>query len=87
MLFFGRLESISRDNGVTVVLAQNRISALIDIFFGNALRYRHFGCLSSVVRSFTRMYKRNFEISWNFYKHFYHYFWDSIDAKQFWLFG
>jgi len=49
-------------------LALNRIAALIRIFFRNAWRYLHFGCLFSVVRSFTKIYKRHFEISWNFYK-------------------
>ena len=49
-------------------LALNRIAALIRIFFRNAWRYLYFGCLYSVVRSFTKIYKRNFEISWNFYK-------------------
>ena len=34
----------------TIVLALNRILALIGIFFGNTLRYVYFGCLSSVVR-------------------------------------
>ena len=33
-----------------IVLALNRILALIGIFFGNTLRYVYFGCLSSVVR-------------------------------------
>jgi len=36
------------DKDVTTNLALNRISALIGIFFGNALRYLYFGCLSSI---------------------------------------
>ena len=36
------------DKDVTIVLALNRISALIGIFFGNALPYVYFGCLSSI---------------------------------------
>ena len=36
------------DKDVTIVLALNRISALIGIFFGNALSYVYFGCLSSI---------------------------------------
>ena len=53
---------------VPIVLALNQIAALIGIFFRNAWRCLCFGCLSSVVWSFTKMYKRNFKISWNFYK-------------------
>ena len=49
-------------------LALNRIPALIGIFFGNALLYVYFGCLSSVVRSFTKICPRNFEIFLNLYK-------------------
>ena len=41
------------------MLALNWIAALIGIFFRNAWRYLYFGCLSSVVRSFTRIYERN----------------------------
>ena len=41
---------------VTIVLALNRVSALIGIFFANTLRYVYFGCLSSI------------EVSLNFYK-------------------
>ena len=62
MLFFSRSEWISRDNDVTIVLALNRISALIRIFSENALCYVYFGCLPSAVRSFTKIYQRNFEI-------------------------
>ena len=36
------------DKDVTIVLALSRISALIGIFFGNALPYVYFGCLSSI---------------------------------------
>ena len=36
------------DKDVTIVLALNRISALIGIFLGNALPYVYFGCLSSI---------------------------------------
>ena len=36
------------DKYVTIVLALHRISALIGIFFGNALPYVYFGCLSSI---------------------------------------
>ena len=56
------------DKDVMIFLALNRISALIGIFFGNALRYVYFGCLSSIERSFTKMCMRNFEVSLNFYK-------------------
>ena len=46
ILLFGRSEWITRDNDVTIVLALNRIVALIGIFFRNAWRYLHFfGCL------------------------------------------
>ena len=58
----------SCDKDVTIVLATNRIAALIRIFFRNPWRYLHFGCLYSVEQSFTKIYERNFEISWNFYK-------------------
>ena len=68
ILFFARSEEISRDKDVIIVLALNRISAVIGNFFGNALRYVYFGCLSSVLRSFTKIYKRNFKISLNFSK-------------------
>ena len=47
---------------VTIVLALNRIFAVIGIFFGNALCHLCFGYLSSVVRSFTKNYKMKFEI-------------------------
>ena len=60
--------TISRGNDITIVLALNRILALIDLNFGNALRCGYFMCLSSVMRSFTEIYVRNFEISWNFSK-------------------
>ena len=36
------------DKDVTIVLALSRISALLGIFFGNALPYVYFGCLSSI---------------------------------------
>ena len=48
-------------------------------FFGNALRYVYFGCLSFEVRSFTEIYKRNFEISLNFYKKHINYAWIVLD--------
>ena len=40
------------------------------IFFRNAWCYLavYFRCLSSVERRVTKIYKRNFKISWNFYK-------------------
>ena len=53
ILFFGR----SRGNDVTIVLALNQISALIDLKFGNALSRAYFGCLSSVMRSFAKIYE------------------------------
>ena len=68
ILFFWHSEQISRDNEVTTVLALNRIATLIGIFFRNTWRYPYFGCLSSGVGSFTKIYKRNFEISWNLNK-------------------
>ena len=68
ILFFGRSEEISRGNDVTIVLALSRISVLIDLSFGNALHCAYFECLSSVKRSFTEVYERNFEISWNVQK-------------------
>ena len=37
---------MSRGNDVTIVLVLNRILALIDLNFGNALRGAYFGCLS-----------------------------------------
>ena len=55
------------DKDVTIVLALNQISALIGIFFGNALRYLYLGCLSSIERSLTKMCMRNFEVSLNLY--------------------
>ena len=58
---------MSLDNDVTMVLALNRISAIFGFFF-NALRYVFFGRMSSALRSFRKMYKRNFKISWNLYK-------------------
>ena len=49
------------DKDVTIVLALNRISALIGIFFGNALPYVYFGCLSSIeLREGGGGYFRNF---------------------------
>ena len=40
--------------------------------------------MSSAVRSFTKIYKRNFEISWNFYKKsFIHAFKAGLNAKKF----
>ena len=51
-----------------MVLALNRISAHKDTFLRNALRYLYSECLCSVVPSFTIIYKRNFEISLDFYK-------------------
>ena len=51
-----------------IVLALNRIPALIGIFFGNALHYVYFKCLSSVVRSFMKICPRNFELFLNLYK-------------------
>ena len=39
--YFGAIEYSYE---VTIVLALTRISALIGIFFGNALRYIYFGC-------------------------------------------
>ena len=70
-IIFWAIEEISRSNDVTIVLALNQISALIDLNFGNALRCRYFGCLPSVMRSFTEIYYRNFEISWHFLKRVY----------------
>ena len=34
----------------------------MDLNFPNALRHAYFRCLPSVMRSFTELYKRNFEI-------------------------
>ena len=48
-------------------------------FLGNALRYVYFGCLSFDVWSFTKIYKRNFEISLNFYKKDIKYAWIVLD--------
>ena len=48
------------DKDVTIVLALNRISALIGIFFGNALPYVYFGCLSSIELREGGGYFRNF---------------------------
>ena len=46
--------------------------------------------MSSAVRSFTKIYKRNFEISWNFYKKsIIHAFKAGLNAKKFatfWIF-
>ena len=56
-------DQCSRKFPTTIALAPNRILALISVLFGNDLRYVYFGCLSSVMRSFTKIYKRNFEIS------------------------
>ena len=41
---------------------------IFGIFVCNALCYVLFGWLYPAVRSFTQIYKRNFEISWNFYR-------------------
>ena len=49
---------ILRGNDVTIVLALNRISALIDLKFRNALRCAYFGRLFSVMRSFTDICER-----------------------------
>ena len=49
---------ILRGNDVTIVLALNRISALIDLQFRHALRCAYFGCLFSVMRSFTDICER-----------------------------
>ena len=46
---------------VTMVLALNLILGLFGNFFTLWL-------VSSAVRSFTKIYKRNFHISWNFYE-------------------
>ena len=40
-------------------------------FLWKCFHYRYFGCLSSAVRSFTKLYTRNFKISLNFYKKVY----------------
>ena len=48
-------------------MALNRISALIGIFFGNALRYIYFGCLSSAGRSITKI-KEEFRDIFEFLK-------------------
>ena len=55
----------------------NRFSSKsnFNIFFGNAFHYRYFGCLSSAMWSFTKMYTRNFKISLNFYKKGIHFAW------------
>ena len=42
------------DKDVMIFLALNRVSALIGIFLGNALRYVYFGFLSSIERSFKK---------------------------------
>ena len=65
-LFWGD-RIISRNNEVTIVLALNRISALIGIFFGNALRYIYFECLSSAGRSITKI-KEEFRDIFEFLK-------------------
>ena len=62
-MYYTRSEQISRGNDVITVLVLNRISALIDLNVGNALRCAYFGCLPSVIQSFTKIYNRNFEIS------------------------
>ena len=67
-IIFWAIEEISRGNDVTIDLALNQISALIDLNFGNALRCAYFGCLPSVMRSFAEIYYRNFEISWHLLK-------------------
>ena len=66
-MIFWRCEEISRGNDVTMALAFNRTTVLIRIFSENALGYVNFGCLPPAVQSFTQIYNRNFEISWNFY--------------------
>ena len=58
-----------------MALALNRISALINPNLGNYFRCAYFGCLFSVMRSFTEIYKRNFEISCSFYKKGIDYVW------------
>ena len=55
-----------RENDVKMAL--NRISALLGIFFWNALRYLFYRWMSPYVRSFSKIYNRNYEITWNFYK-------------------
>ena len=65
ILFFGDRNKYHVANGVTIVLALNRISALFDLNFGNyalSYMYAYFGCLSSVMGSFTEIYGRNFRI-------------------------
>ena len=44
-------------------LALNQTLALFGMLFWNALRYLFFWLMSSAVRSFTKIYKRSFEIS------------------------
>ena len=67
-----------RHNG----LALNRISALFGIFFWNALRYVFFAWMSFAVRSFKKIYHRNFEVSWNFYKEGINYACTGLDLMQ-----
>ena len=55
---------MSRDNDVTMVLAIKGISALFGSYIENASSYAFFGSMSSAVRSVTKIYKGNFEISW-----------------------
>ena len=61
----------------------NRFSSKsnFSIFFGNAFHYRYFGCLSSAMWSFTKMYTRNFKISLNFYKKGIHFAWTEDRTK------
>ena len=44
-------------------LALNQILALFGMLFLNALRYIFFWLMSSAVRSFTKIYKKSFKIS------------------------
>ena len=72
ILVFRRSEYISRDNDVTIVLALNRIADLIDIFFRNACHYLYILWVlvfrSAKFHKNIKIYKRNFHLSWNFYK-------------------
>ena len=59
---------ILRGNDVTIVLALNRISALIDLKFRNALRCAYFGFLFFPLCEVSQISVRGpeFEVSWNF---------------------
>ena len=70
MVVFGQSEYVSRDNGVTMVLARNRISAVPCSAFSFEKLYAIYLLDERLLlcEVSQKIYKGNFEISWNFHK-------------------